>query len=1137
MINKLIRLCLDNKLITAMLALSVISWGIVVAPFEWDLGNLPRDPVPVDAIPDIGENQQIVFTRWMGRSPQDIEDQVTYPLTVSLLGMPGVKTVRSLSMFGFSSIYVVFKEDVEFYWSRSRIMEKISSLSPGTLPEGVKPRMGPDATALGQVYWYTLEGRDSEDNPAEGWNLEELRTIQDWYVRYGLMSAEGVSEVASVGGHVKEYQIDVDPNAMHSHGISLKQIYNAVKNSNLDVGARTIEINSVEYIIRGVGFVKNPEDLRKTVITSRDNVPITIDQVASVKQGPALRRGVLDKAGAEAVGGVVVTRYGENPLEVIKNIKQKIKEIEPGLPEKTLDDGRSSKVKIIPFYDRSGLIRETLGTLNTAIYLEILITVLVILFMISNISSSLIISSVLPAAVLMSFIGMKVFGVDANIVSLSGIAIAIGTIVDMGIILSENVVKHINMAEPGEKIKEIVYKASSEVGNAMLTAVLTTIVSFLPVFTMEAAEGKLFKPLAFTKTFALIASIIISLTVLPSILHIVFRKKRGTNRLKGAFKWIIPGLLLAAGIFAHIKISWWTGVILDAFAIKYIMEKVLSGRLLKWIPLAFNGIIIGVVGILLTTGWRPLGASKHFMSNLFFVVLCVGGILLLFKYIIRIYPRLMKWFLYHKAALVIPVSLVVLLGMVIWLGFSTVFFFLPKKIHESGPVSAVSKTFPGLGKEFMPPLDEGSYLYMPTTMTHASIGGAHDIMRRQDIAINAIPEVESAVGKLGRAETPLDPAPVSMIETIINTKPEYKIDEKGNRIKYRYNPTNEEYPRDADGELIPDENGRPFRIWRDHIEKPDDIWDEIVQKAKIIGVTDAPKLQPIAARNIMLQSGMRAPMGIKVKGPDLRTIEDFGLKLEKHLKEVPKVKNSAVYADRIVGKPYLEIEIDRDAIARYGLSVKDIQDVIEIAMGGKTVTKTVEGRERYSIRVRYKRELRGMGEGIKDIKKILVTTGEGSRIPLEQVVRIQYRRGPQVIKSEDTFLTGYVLFDKQDNAAEVDVVESAKEYLDSKIRSGELPVPEGASYVFAGNYENQIRSEKRLALILPIALFLIFMILFFQFKKISTTMLVFTGILIAWSGGFILIWLYGQEWFLNFDIFGTDLRELFQIHKINLSVA
>ncbi|MHC4783367.1 MAG: efflux RND transporter permease subunit, partial [Planctomycetota bacterium] len=494
--------CLSNRLVVLLFVIAVVLTGIAVAPFDWDINWLTRSPVPVDAIPDIGENQQIVFTEWPGRSPQDIQDQITYPLTVSLLGIPKVKTIRSNSMFGFSSIYIIFEDDADWDQSRNKIIERLNSLSSDTLPEGVRPALGPDATALGQVFWYTLEGYDAEGDPTGGWDLHELRTVQDWTVRDALMSAGGVAEVASVGGFVREYQIDVDPDAMHAANVGLNDVFGAIKASNRDVGARTIEVNQVEYVVRGIGFIKSIADIEQVVVKVNDNVPIRVKDISHVSTGPALRRGVLDKEGAEAVGGVVVVRYGENPLEVIQNVKAKINEIAPGLPRKTLADGSVSQVKIIPFYDRTGLIYETLGTLNDAIAQEILITIIVIIILLRHFRSSVLISGLLPLAVLMCFIAMRFFKIDANIVALSGIAIAIGTMVDMGIVICENIVRHLQEA-PAEKSRlQIIYDATCEVGSAVLAAISTTIVSFLPVFTMIGAEGKLFRPLAFTKTFA-----------------------------------------------------------------------------------------------------------------------------------------------------------------------------------------------------------------------------------------------------------------------------------------------------------------------------------------------------------------------------------------------------------------------------------------------------------------------------------------------------------------------------------------------------------------------------------------------------------------------------------------------------------
>lgn len=1129
MLDRIIKYCIENKLIVAMVLLALISWGVIVAPFDWDLHGLPRDPVPVDAIPDIGENQQIVFTKWMGRSPQDVEDQISYPLTVALLGLPEVKTIRSYSMFGFSTIYVIFKEQAEFYWTRSRILEKLNSLPSGTLPPGVKPALGPDATALGQVYWYTLEGRDDDGNPTGGWDLQELRSTQDWYVRYALQSADGVAEVASIGGHIKEYQIDVDPAAMREQGIRLTDIFQAVRNSNLDVGARTIEVNRVEYVVRGLGFIKSLEDIEYTVIKSVDNVPIYIKDVANVVLGPALRRGVLDKEGAEAVGGVVVVRYGENPLATIKNIKAKIKEISPGLPSKTLPDGRTSQVTIVPFYDRTGLIYETLGTLSHALRDEILITIIVILLMVMHLKTSLLITGLLPLTVLMVFIGMKLFGIDANIVALSGIAIAIGTIVDMGIVISENMLKQLEQAGKDENKLDVLFRAASEVGGAVLTAVSTTVVSFLPVFTMEAAEGKLFKPLAYTKTFALIAAVIIALTVLPPLAHVLYAGKLRNGRLKS----ILNGLTIFLGLLMMVMIKWWVGIIIVAFGVFPFVQKYLRSEWNEKLPMIVNIMAVFLVGALLATTWSPLGYDRSWWANAAFVAILLTIIMGAIMLFVRVYPIVLRWTLDHKiAALSVPGSLM-LVGFTAWLGFGNLTGFLPDFMKSNRAYQSLAHTFPGLGKEFMPPLDEGSFLYMPTTMPHAGIEEATDVLSLLDRALYTVPEVELVVGKLGRAETPLDPAPISMIETVVNYKSEYRSDAAGKRLTFRVG-SDGEFARDAQGELIPDPQGKPFRQWRDHIRTNRDIWDELVKVARIPGTTSAPRLQPISARIVMLQSGMRAPMGIKVKGPNLETIEKVGLDLERFLKEVPSVEAAAVFADRIVGKPYLEIEIDRRAIARYGIPLKRVQDVIEVAIGGKQVTTTVEGRERYPVRVRYLRELRGTIESLEDI---LVPANDGAQIPIGQLAQINYVRGPQVIKSEDTFLIGYVLFDKKDGWAEVDVVEQTQRFLQHKIDTGELVIPAGVSYTFAGSYENQIRAMKKLRVILPLSLFVIFMILYLQFRRVSTTAIVFSGIAVAWAGGFTMLWLYGQDWFLNFNLAGIDLRQLFQIHPVNLSVA
>lgn len=1152
MINRLIRFFLENKLITFLFLLLIMGWGLATAPFNWDLGSFPRDPVPVDAIPDIGENQQIVFTEWMGRSPQDVENQITYPLTTSLLGLPGVKSVRSNSAFGFSSIYIIFEEDVEFYWSRSRVLEKLNSLPSGLLPEGVQPKLGPDATALGQVFWYTLEGRDEKGNPSGGWNPEELRTIQDYYIRYALTAVEGVAEVASVGGYVKEYQVDVDPAALKAYGVSLMDVMEAVRKSNLDVSANSIEINKVEYFIRGLGYIDELADLDKAVVKVSNNVPIRIQDIGRVNLGPQPRNmsGILDKGGAEAVGGVVIARYGDNPLKVIEGIKAEIEKLSVGLPSKTLADGTVSKLTVVPFYDRSGLIYETLGTLYEAINLQILVTILVILVMVANLRASLLISSLLPLAVLMCFVFMRYFGVDANIMALSGIAIAIGTLVDLGIILSENVLRYLERAPEGQSKLKTIYLATAEVSGAILTAVGTTIISFLPVFTLEAAEGKLFGPLAYTKSFVLLAAALITLFILPALTHWAFNWKSLPDKLS---KYFYYSLLLLGPAIAWF--TWpWAGWLLFSYgaihsAATHYPEKVESKK-----SLLIISVTLVAVSWLLTTLWMPLGVSVSTFLNFVCIALLLGLVLGGFSGFIRVYPRILTWCFANKRTFLIFPSFIILLGLMVWFGFARVFGIIPStldgvgiNIRTNGIWSGLSHAFPGLGKEFMPSLNEGSFLLMPSSMPHSGIQENKEVLQKLDMLVAAIPEVDLVVGKAGRAETAIDPAPITMYENTINYKSEYLTDSKGQRLRFSetdgkyllkdgsyFDPKTMALQELEVSNLVPDESGAYFRQWRSHIRNPDDIWNEIVQVVKIPGVTSSPKLQPIETRLVMLQTGMRAPMGIKVYGPDLQTIESFGLKLESYLKEVPSVKKEAVFADRIVGKPYLELDIDRDEIARYGLNVIDVQEFIEAAIGGMSLSTTVEGRERFAIRVRYAREYRDDPEAIENLQ---IPTPLGNYIPLGQLVNIQYRPGPDMIRGENSFLVGFVLLDKMPGFSEVTVVEDAQRYLQEKIDSGELTVPEGVRFQFSGTYENQVRAEKRLGLVIPLCLVLIFLLLYFQFRAISTTLFVFTGIAMTFSGGFLMLWLFGLDGFLNIDLWGTNLRDLFQMKAYNLSVA
>lgn len=1132
MFNRLVRYFLENRPIVLLFFLAVLVAGLAFSPFNWNTGPIPRDPIPVDAIPDIGENQQIVATEWMGRSPRDIQDQVTYPLTTALSGIPGLKTIRSTSMFGMSFIYLIFNDNVEFYWSRSRVLEKLNSLPSGTLPSGVQPTLGPDATGLGQLFWYTLEGRDPKTGkPTGGWNPQELRTIQDFYVKYNLTSVEGVSEVASVGGFIKEYQVDVNPEALKAFGVSITDVMMAVQNSNLDIGAETMELNRVEYLIRGLGYVKNTEDIEQSVIAVRNNVPVRVKDVAHVSTGPAPRRGGLDKEGSEAVGAVVVARYGSNPMAVITDLKKTIIELEPSLPQKTLPDGTISKVSIVPFYDRTNLIRETIGTLESALSHEILISIIVILVLVLNIQSSLIVSGLLPIGVLMTFILMRFFGVEANIVALSGIAIAIGVMVDIGIVDVENILQHLeepkNKGIRGRKLLNVIYQATTEVRAAVVTSIATTIVSFLPVFALEAAEGKLFHPLAYTKTFALISAFILGIVVLPTLVYLFFNVRFKTQKLRYYANYLLLAGAVALVWFGMIPLS----LMLTAVGINNLTAKRWS-KTRHWmfiklrsnarIPQFINlGAIVILATYLLSVEWLPLGAHNSAFVNFLFVGGLIAFILASLMLVVHYYEPIMRWALHNKTTFLLLPAITLVLGVLIWRN---------------------------TGKEFMPSLNEGSFLLMPTSMPHTGIEQNLQYVETLDKRLAEIPEVESAVGKWGRVNSALDPAPVQMFENTINYRSEYLLDENGHRLRFKtdkngafllksggtYVPEEENHrPLTADS-LIPSKNGDYFRQWRSHIKHPDDIWDEIATVTNVPGLTSAPKLQPIETRLIMLSTGMRAPMGLKIYGPDLETIEAAGLQFEQALKRVASIKAASVFYDRSVSAPYVEIKLDREKMARYGMQVNQVQEVLQTAVGGMTLTTSVEGRERYPIRVRYARELRNDPEALKNI---LVPAINGTQIPLGSIADIDYTKGAQMIRSENTFPVGYIIFDKESGKAEVDVVEEAIKHLNHEIEHGTLNPPAGVTWSFAGNYEQENRAAKRLAVVIPISLLIILMLLYFQFRTITASLIHFSGVFVAFAGGFILIWLYGQDWFLNVNLFDTNLRDLFQIHPINLSVA
>ena len=1096
MLQKIIRYFLQNRVVTAIVLIALVAGGLSTAPFAWHGGFLPRNPVAVDAIPDVGDNQQIIATDWMGRSPKDVQEQITYPLTTSLLGIPGVKTIRSTSMFGMSFIYIIFKDDVEFYWSRSRILEKLNSLPPNLLPEGVQPTLGPDATALGQIFWYTLEGRDTQTNkPSGGWDPQELRTIQDYYVRYSLTAADGVAEVASVGGYVKEYQVDLDPDAMRSYGVNLIEVMKAVKNANIDVGAGTMEVNRAEYLIRGLGYIKSLADLENAAVTSRNGVPVRIKDVAKVNFGPGDRRGGLDKEGQEAVGGVVVARYGSNPMDVINNVKAKIKEMQAGMPEKRLKDGSVSKVTVVPFYDRTQLIKETIGTLESALTHEVLICIIVVLILVLNLRASVVIAGMLPLAVLATFIVMKLTNIEANIVALSGIAIAIGVMVDVGVVLMENVVRHLEkdfgkgVHVGGKLLEDVILKAVSEVSGAIVTAMLTTVISFLPVFAMQAQEGKMFHPLAFTKTFALTASLVLGMVILPTLAYWVFSlrlpqrwvRRMGLGRQPRTLKlwrWEVP--------FKHL----------------------------------FIAIAVLLSVSLLAEMWLPLGPEAGIVVNTLFVGGLVGIILAALWLLVIYYERILRWCLHNRWKFMTLPLLTLAAGVWVW---------------------------QNTGKEFMPALNEGSFMLMPTSMPHSGVEENIRYTRLLDKRLKAIPEVELAVGKWGRVNSALDPAPIQMYETTINYLPEYILDENGQRARFKtdgkgrfvlknggvYDPAKgfRVIPKDS---LVPSGSGDYFRQWRSHIRTADDIWTEITHAATLPGLTGSPKLQPIATRMVMLSTGLKAPMGLKIYGPDLASIEQAGRQLERAMKQMPDINPASVYYDRTEGAPYIELKLDREKMARYGIQVGDMQSVIETAIGGMSEGYTVEGRERFPIRVRYARELRDNPEALGGI---LIPAADGTQIPLSQLAEIQFTKGATMISSENTFLVGYITFDRQGTKAEVDVVNNAAHTLEHLLAQGRLKLPKGVSYRFTGTYEQEAHATQRLALVIPIALLSILLILYFQFRSVTASLIHFSGVFVAFAGGFILIGLYSQPWFLDFSIAGVNMRTLFDIHTINMSVA
>ncbi len=908
MIEKIIEYSARNRVVVLMLFGLITAWGL------WAVYT-----TPVDAIPDLSDNQVIVFTDYPGRSPQVVEDQVTYPLATNLQGLPQVKAVRASSAFGFSMIYVIFDDKTDIYWARTRVLERLN-YAASLLPAGVVPTLGPDGTGVGHVFWYTIEGK--------GYDLEQLRTLQDWFVRYQLNTVPGVAEVASIGGLVREYQIDLDPTKLQAYNLTSAKVMEAVKGSNRDVGGRLIEQADAEYLIRGEGYVKSLADLENIVVgVDMRGTPIYVKNLGTVQLGGAIRRGMLDLNGqGEAVGGIVVMRYGENAKEVIDHVKEKIEALKKGLPP-----GVTIKVA----YDRSDLIERAITTLKHALTEESVVVSLVILAFLLHFQSSLVIVLTLPIAVLISFITMRLMGVTSNIMSLGGIAIAIGVLVDAGVIMVENCYRRLSeLSEEERKAQrlEVIIASAKQVGRAIFFSLAIIVLSFVPVFLLEGQEGKLFHPLAFTKTFSMMGSAMIAITLVPVLMYYFMRGK------------------------------------------------------------------------------MPREESNP-VSTFF----------------IRLYSPVIRWVLKWKKT-TIALNIVALLVAV------------PLFMH--------------LGSEFMPPLDEGSLLYMPVTLPNVSITEAKRIIQVQDTIIKSVPEVEQVLGKVGRAETSTDPAPVSMFESIIILKPKEQ--------------------------------------WRPGITKAD-IVAELDSKLQQVGVRNG-WTQPIINRINMLSTGVRTDLGVKIFGSDLNVLRDLAIQAEGILKPIKGAAD--VVAERVTGGNYLDIEIDREAAARYGVSVDEIQNVISTALGGETLTTTVEGRNRFPVRLRYLRDYR---DTIPAIRRILVSGMGGSQVPLSLVTRLKVSTGAPEINSEGGLLRSIVFLNVRGRDMG-SFVQEAKQVLEKQLK-----LPPGYYVAWSGQWENQVRAKARLQLLVPLGMVIIFILLYFTFHSALEASMVMLSVPFALVGGVYLV--------------------------------
>ena len=959
MINRIIDFSLNNRFAILGLALLLSAAGIYAVRTN-----------PIDAIPDISETQIIVFADWPGRSPQEVEDQVTYPMVTNLQGLAGVKAVRSSSAFGFSMINVIFEDGIDLYFARTRILERLNLVAT-LLPRGVTPVLGPDASAVGQIFWYTVEG--------EGVDLGTLRAVQDWYVRYQLNSVPGVAEVASIGGFVRQYQIDVDPNRLAAYDLTVRDVVEAVQMSNNNVGGKVLERGGIEYIVRGLGLIRDVADVEKIVVTARGGTPVFISNLGSVTLGPEFRRGALEKNGAEVVGGVVTMRYGESAPVVIARVKEKLAEVSKGLPP---------GVRIVPFYDRSALIARAVGTLKRALVEEILLVTLAHVIFLFHFRSILIVTLPLPLAILTSFILMKVFGITSNIMSLGGIAIAIGVLVDAGIVITENVFRHYETDAGKKPTIEIVRAAAHQIGRPIVFSMVIILLAFLPVFSLTGEEGKLFHPLAFTKTFAMIGATVLSVTLVPVLASFLIRGRVHKEEQN-------PVMRVARRIYEPTL----------AAALRHKRKTIAAAALLFVVSL----VLVSGGGVLLTPVAAPLSLLASATET---------------ESIKRVADRVA--------------------GAQGWLD---------------------SRLTPGIGREFMPPLDEGTLMFMPVTSNSISLTQAIDIMKKQDEILRRFPEVASVVGKVGRAESALDPAPINMYETLVELKPQ--------------------------------------KQWRGGMTK-EKLLAEMTQASQLPGVTTIWQ-QPIRNRIDMLATGIPTQVGVKIFGPDLGVLEKKANEIAEVVRTVPGAAD--VYAEQILGTPYLEIQVDREAAARYGVRVGDVLEVIETAIGGENLTTTIEGRNRFPVRVRYSRELRDDPE---KLGRILVPAMGSApmqaarvmpQIPLAELSEIQIRPGPSMVSAENGLLRERVFL----NVRGRDVgsfVDEAKRAVEAKVA-----MPAGYFVQWAGQYEHQLRARNRLALVVPLCFAIIFLLLYMTYHSAREAAHVILAIPFALTGGNLLLWI------------------------------